>query len=87
MVYSVTSQFTAQERLGKLLNPNDRLELVSALASDGTLLDPPPDPEKDQLVSYLPGTFDDDEVMKITMSPERKKQGDVNLYWRVRVRL
>lgn len=42
--------FTPMERLGKLINPVDQKATVSALAPDGTLLDPPPDVEVDRLV-------------------------------------
>jgi len=76
------------ERMGKLIDPIDRLALISALAPDGTVLDPPPDREKDRLVTYVPGSnpLQDDEVLHFSAPTGKLNPGSVVVYWELKVR-
>jgi hypothetical protein len=79
-------RFTPMERVGKMINPVDRKMLMSPLAPDGTQLNPPPDQEEDWLVTLVPGTIIENEILRIIEPPERLAPGGVVLYWTLAVR-
>lgn len=85
----VVTDYGPIERLGRMIDPIDRVALVSALAPDGSVVDPPPDRELDVLVTYVPGTEDDpqdDEVLRFTTPPGKLNPGPLVVYWELKVR-
>src|SRR5216683_2302847 len=63
----VIQDYSPIERIGKMIDPVDRLALVSAVAPDGSVLDPPPDREQDRLVTFVPDSDQvEDEVLRIS---------------------
>jgi hypothetical protein len=78
---AVSTSFLPMERLGKITNPTDRKYLVSALAPDGSLLDPPvfDGPNADRLV--VAGV-----EYRLTEPAGQIGTSDVVVFWRLAVR-
>jgi hypothetical protein len=79
-------RFTPMERIGKMINPVDRKMVMSPLAPNGKPLSPAPDQEEDWLVTFVPGTATENEILRIIEPPERLAPGGVVLYWTLAVR-
>ena len=73
MCYAVESDFTPAERAGKLINPVDRLFLVSSM---GLLI--PPNNEVDTLIFK-------GEVLRIKAPPGRLAPAGIVVYWELQV--
>ena len=84
----VIQEYSAFERIGKMIDPVDRLALVSPFdPNTGLPLSPEPSSELDRLVTMKPGTTDVvDETLKIVAPPGKLAPGDVICYWELRIR-
>jgi hypothetical protein len=76
----VETDFTPMERLGKLVNPTDRIFLISAKS-----LDPAPNAEKDILVTLQSDGVTEDEHLKFARPTGRLKPGDTVIYYEIQV--
>jgi hypothetical protein len=88
-VSMIFQDFTPMERVGKMINPIDRLALVSLLAPDGTALTPPPDQELDRLVTFqmpLASPPVEAETLRIVQPPGKLNPGNVTIYYELQVR-
>lgn len=76
-------EFDSREKQGQLVNPTDRLFLVSALN-----LSVPPDQFKDTLVTFVPKSNPpvEFEHLKITRTPGRLAPAQVVVYWELQAR-
>jgi len=75
----VETDFTPMERQGKLINPTDRIFLISAKE---LLL--PPLFQVDTLVTLKPPDFvDDNEILKLSRKPGRLAPAGTVIYWEV----
>lgn len=79
--------YNPMEARGKLLNPIDRVALISARG-----LSPAPDNEKDTLVTFVPQTDPTqapvvDQILKLVEPPSRIGPADIPVYWEVKVRV
>ena len=78
--------YTPQERIGKMIDPVDRLAIVKA--SD-ELDKVPPDRDLDRVITFVqpmgtpPVQY---EVLKITAPVDKIAPGGIVLYWQLRVR-
>lgn len=86
--YLVIQDYSPIERVGKMIDPVDRLCLVSALAPDGTLLSPEPSRELDQLLVYVKDSDPPvvDEVWRMSAPPGKLNPGNLVIYFELRVR-
>jgi hypothetical protein len=85
----IIQDYSPMERVGKMINPIDRLAIMSALAPDGTVLSPEPDQEVDRLVTFkvpLAKPPVEDEVLRIVQPPGKLNPGNVVLYWELQIR-
>ena len=84
----VIQEYTAIERIGKMIDPVDRLALVSPFdPTTGLALDPDPSSELDRLVTMQPGTTNvEDETLRIVAPPGKLAPGNIIDYWELRVR-
>jgi hypothetical protein len=80
------TNFDPMERMGKLTNPLDRKALVSALAPDGTLLNPAPDEQKDRLIALDPSTGAETDNLHIFEPPDRVDPAGVVVLYQLAVR-
>lgn len=76
----VETDYTPQERIGKLVNPTDRVFLISAKD-----LDPGPNHERDILVTFKEDGTTEDEHLKITRPAGRLKPGAIVIYYEIQV--
>lgn len=76
------------ERMGKMIDPIDRLALVSAIerGTGNVLL--APDREQDRIVTFVPGSdpLVEDETLRMSAPPGKLAPGNVVVYWELRVR-
>ncbi len=86
--FIVVQDYSPMERLGKMIDPQDRLVLVAALAPDGSLIEIPPNRESDRLVTYVRDTDppEDEEVLRFSAPPAPFAPGGVLTYWEIKVR-
>ena len=68
--YAAVIQFRPDRFSGRMFNGTERQALVSALSPDGTVLDPPPNAEKDQLVLLNKNTMAEVAVLRFVQPPE-----------------
>jgi hypothetical protein len=85
----VIQDYSPIERVGKMIDPVDRLALVSAIERGSTnklLL--APDREQDRLVTFVPGSdpLVEDETLRMSAPPGKLAPGNVIVYWELRVR-
>ena len=80
------TEFLPKERVGSMIDPEARKARVSALAPDGSVLDPPPDKERDSLIIFNEdGT--EQPVYRIVAKPGRKEPvAGLVLFWTLQVR-
>jgi len=64
-----------------LVEPIDRIILMSALSPDGGNLDPPPDQEQDRLVTLLPESDTENEILRLTRKPAPLAPAGIVVYW------
>jgi hypothetical protein len=79
--------FQPKERVGKMIDPEDRKAMVSALVPDGSaVLSPAPDKESDSLVVFNPdGT--EQPPYRITQRPGREEPTPgLVIFWSLQVR-
>lgn len=79
---------TPQERIGKLMNAVDRIFLVSVYDPTGALLDPPPQYQRDVLITLVPETdpSEEDETLKIMAPVGRLAPAVIPVYYELQVR-
>jgi hypothetical protein len=83
-IWMYFGQWTAREQMGRLIDPLDRLAIVSALG-----LTDPPTHTKDRLITFVqPPAFNpvEDENLRILAPPDRNDPAGRVLAWRLRVR-
>lgn len=78
---AVIVDYTPLERMGKLINPIDRVALISTID-----LTPPPHFGQDTLVTLIKDTDIEDEVLKIVAPPGKLAPGGTVVYWELQVR-
>jgi hypothetical protein len=79
---AVEVDFTPQERAGQLINPTDRLFLVSPKD-----LVVPPVEDRDVLVTFVVGSDTvEDEHLKIVQPPGKLAPAGTVVYWELQVR-
>jgi hypothetical protein len=81
---AVEADYTPQERIGGLVNPTDRLFLVSA----DSLAGGPPDQINESFVTFVPFSNppQDSEVLRQIRPPGRLAPGGTVIYWELHVR-
>lgn len=79
---ALITNYNPQERAGKMIDPTYRKALISALAPDGSELDPP-SRELDVLVTFVPGSNPpaEYEKLKIAAPPDKVSPTGVIVYW------
>ncbi len=84
----VIQEYSAFERIGKMIDPVDRLALVSPFdPNTGLPLNPEPSSELDRLVTMKPGTTNvEDETLRIVAPIGKLAPGDVVAYFELRIR-
>lgn len=75
------SNYSAQEKIGKLVNQTDRRALVSPIG-----LDIEPDSEQDRLVTFDPLSGAEKEVLRIVAPIGKLAPADIIVYWELQVR-
>lgn len=85
-VSACEASFTAIERMGNLVDPQDVLFLISALDPDtGEPLTVPPDRENDILIT-LKKDGTEDKRYNISKPPSELKPADIIIYWELSTR-
>ncbi|SRR6266403_899990 len=79
-IIAVETDFTPQERIGKLVNPTDRIFLISAKK-----LEPAPNNDRDILVTFKEDGITEDEHLKIVRPAGRLKPGAIVIYYEIQV--
>lgn len=79
---ALITNYSPQERSGKMIDPTYRKALISALAPDGSELIPP-SRESDTLVTFVPGANPpvEYETLKIAAPPDKVSATGVIVYW------
>ena len=75
------SDYTPQERVGKLINQTDRKALVTPVG-----LDVDPDSEQDRLVTLDPLTGAEKETLRIIAPVGKLAPAEIVIYWELQVR-
>ncbi len=77
---AVETDYLPKARPNSLVNPTDRIFLISAKN-----LDPPPNFERDMLVTFKADGVTEDEHLKLIMPAGRLKPGPIVIYYEIQV--
>lgn len=82
------TQFSPRERMGSMINPDDRKIRLSALTPDGiTPLSPEPDQEHDRLIVFNPDGSEQAPYRMVVKPKRQEPVAGMVLFWTLQVRV